>query len=484
MMHTNSVRTIGRSALWSMLNQSAGQILALVVFLITARFVGKDDFGVMAVCMVTIEFFRQVMIESVGISLAAKQNPVKEDYNAGFFLIIAGSLLSAGIMFLLAHPISVFLKDPDIEHALQITCLVLLAMGLSRTHETWMTKNMQFRILAIRSIIAYLVGGAVGIYMAVHGYGLWSLITQQILISMLSVALLWASSSWRPDFRFKKENAKPLFGYSKHIALNALTGFLGSQGDTFFASYYLGSTATGVYNASKRILLAIHLMITSGLNYVALPVFAACADNAENLKNSYLKATRYTMFVTAPLYIGLLFLSKDIVQVVLGSKWADVAPVLSILCAATFITTIDQYNTNIRLVMGKPHWQTFITVLNTVTNIVLLIALARYGLHAIALTLTLKTLSLYPVSLYLSLKLMKVKIGEYFNEIFAILVSALFMGGMVHEIQKLLPDLHALLNIMILVPMGCLIYLCAFFVIDRKMLMEIKETAFQLIRRA
>ena len=484
MTDRGSVQIIGRNALWSILNQSSGQILALVVFLVTARFVDKDAFGVMAIALVVIEFFRQILIESVGISLAAKQNPTKDDYNAGFCIILLGSVFSALVMFALAHPTAVFLKDPDIEHALQLTCLVLLAMGLSRTHETWMAKNMRFRLLAIRSIIAYLIGGGIGIYMAVHGYGLLSLITQQIVTSVLSVSLLWLASSWRPEFRLKKENAQPLLNYSKHVALNAFTGVVGAQGDTFFASYYLGSAATGVYNASKRILLSMQLMINTGLNSVALPVFAERVDDTQRLKYTYLKATTFTAFLTAPLYVGLLFLSQDFVRIVLGDKWLEVAPILAIACIPGFLASLDQYNTNVRLVSGKPHWQTWLTAFNSILNIILLVAVARHGLFAMALALTIKSLLVYPVSLYLAMKLMEGKMRAYFMEIVDVVTAALFMGSVVYYLDQYLPDLSPLANVAVLVPAGAAVYFLSLFVLNRKMFMHIADAGFSLIRRA
>lgn len=484
MSETFTARNIGHSAMWSIVNQSAGQILALAVFLVTARFVDKDAFGVMAIALVVIEFFRQVLIESVGISLAAKQNPSKDDYNAGFCIILLGSVFSAGIMFLLAHPISVFLNDPEIEKALQMTCLVLLAMGLARTHETWMTKTMQFRLLALRSIIAYIIGGGIGIYMAVKGYGLLSLIVQQIVTSLLNMSLLWIVSDWKPALQCKKDNARALISYARHVALNAFTGVAGVQADTVFSSYYLGAAATGVYNAAKRIVLSAQLMITSSLNNVALPIFAAHADQGEQLKSTYLKATVYTALLTAPLYTGLLFLSGDVVEIILGPKWADVAPILSILCIPGFMASIDQYNTNIRLVGGRPHRQTWLTAMHTVANLGLLAAFAPFGLKAIAMAIAVKSLLLYPFSLYDALKMVKEKPGRYFLEMMDALIASLFMGAMIYHMENYLPDMPAIAKLAIIIPTGAALYFLSLFILNRSLFRDVVAAGTAVIRRA
>lgn len=477
-----SGRTIGRNALWSMLSNSSGQILALAVFLVTARFVDKDAFGVMAVCMVAVEFFRQIVIEGVGHSLAAHNNPDSDDYNAGFFLIIAGSILSAAIMFLLAYPVAVLLKDPAIEPALRMTSLVLLAMGLSRTHETWMARNMMFKILAIRSIFAYVIGGGVGIYMAMHGYGLTSLIVQQILTSVLSMVLLWVSSQWRPSLQYKADKVKPLFAYSKHVSLNAFTGVIGAQSDTFFATYYLGTTATGIYNAAKRIILAIQMMSTSGMNSVALPVFANTASNPQTLRAMHLSATGITAFLIVPLYFGLMVMAKDFISLILGEKWLDAAPILSALCLTAALASLDIYNWNIRMVRGKPQWQTVLTALNAVINVMLLVGIARFGLMAMAYAMLLKSLIMFPVSLSMAFILIDGKFKDYLREIYPSVTASAIMAGIVYYIHTYLFDFSPLANIALMVPMGIVIYLGVFTLLDRKRMVAILAAARNMIK--
>lgn len=472
-MTDNSGRSIGRNALWSMLSHTSGQVLALAVFLVTARFIDKEAFGVMAVCMVAVEFFRQIVIESVGHSLAAHKNPEKDDYNAGFFLIISGSILSAAIMFLLAHPVAVFLKDPAIEPALRLTCFVLMAMGLSRTHETWLARNMKFRILALRSIFAYVIGGAVGIYMAVNGYGLLSLIVQQILTSVLSMVLLWVSSQWRPNFQYKADKIKPLFAYSKHVSLNAFTGVLGAQSDTFFATYYLGTAATGVYNAAKRIILAIQMMTTSGINTVALPLFANTANDLESLRTMYIKATGLTAFIIVPLYFGLMVLAPDFISLVLGDKWSDAAPILSVLCLTALLASLDQYNWNIRMVMGKPQWQTVLTALNAVANVMLLVGIARYGLSIMAYGMLLKALIMYPISVTMAFKLMNGTYKAYLRELYPSITASLVMSGILYVLHNYIFDFTPIVNIALMVPTGVILYVAVFTLLDRKKMVSI-----------
>lgn len=467
-----STQSIGRNALWSVLNQFVGQFLVLIVFFITARFVSKEAFGVMALCMLAVELFRQVTVESVGTSLAVKKDPDSEDYNAGFILAAVGCVLSAIVVFLGAAPMATFLDLPDLEVGLKLVSAVIIFMGLARAQETWMMKNMMFRTFTIRSVLAIAIGGGVGIYMAINGYGLLSLLAQQILSTGFSLVFVWFTCPWRPNFRTTRYKLHTLFSYSRHLAFNAMTSVVGSQSDIFLSSYYLGAAPTGLYNGAKRILVATQAIVTAGLNSVILPIFAASSHRKEDLRNMHMQASVLTAIITAPLYIGLAFLSHEIIEVLLGKSWVDVAPVLSILIVAAFVSSIDQYNSNIILVCGKPQWQTRLVILRTIITLVLVLSMARYGLIELALSLLLIPIIFFPISLRLSLSLTEGKIGPYLNALFPVVTSALLMGCIVHYAQFLLPPMSPHQKLLILVPTGAAVYFTSLILLDRQLFLR------------
>ena len=224
-------------------------------------------------------------------------------------------------MFLLAGPIARLMHHGDIEGTLRWISVLLLTGGLSRTHETWLMKHLQFKVLALRSLVAICIGGGVGIVMAVNGYGLLSLIAQQLITSVIGTVCLWLVTTWRPGFDTRWENIASLLRYSRHLSLAAVAAFADGQSDVFFSSWYLGPAATGVYNAAKRILIAIAIMFSSGLNSVALPAMAAISKDHERASRGFLKAVSLTTLLTAPLYAGLAALSPDFIHILMGDKW-------------------------------------------------------------------------------------------------------------------------------------------------------------------
>ncbi len=470
MSKPHSVRTIGRSGFWSVANQLLGQLLSLLVFLITARFVSKEAFGIMATCMIGVEFFRQFLMESIATTIYARKAPSDDDYTAGFYIILISGIFSALVLFFLAGPIADTFGHGEIAPTLNWIAVILLTMGLSKMHEIWLTKQLLFKTLALRSFCSIMLGGGVGIWMATHGYGLASLIAQQIVTNVTSLIWLWSASPWRPSLRPHRDNVMSVLHYWKYLAFNSISAQINLQTDTIFASYYLGPAATGVYNAAKRLLAAASMVLSGGFNSVALPALASISHDDEQLKKSFLTCVMIVTLITAPLYAGLAALSHDIVYILMGAKWSDVPNILSILCLSAFINSINPYCANILLIKNKPNWQSVIGFANAIFTVAFMFAFVKYGLAAMAVVLFVRVLINWIVFTVLALRLLALPVRDYIAQIFYPIFFASLMAGAI-ILARAHFDFHPALNLLLYIPLGAVLYLALFFIFDKNRLL-------------
>lgn len=458
---------IGKNAIWSVLNQTAGQLIVLVVFLVTARFISKEDFGTMAVAMLVAEVMRQLTIESIGTTLLARAKPDNKDYNAGFFLVIISSIAGTALVFLGATPFARLMDNPDLEHALHWICLIILTFGASKIHETWLAKNMQFKQLALRSIVCIFIGGGVGIYMAVHGYGLRSLIAQQIVTTLLGAVFLWSVTKWRPGLETTKDNILSLLKYSRFISFNNAANLANAQSDVFLSAYFLGAAPAGAYNAAKRLILSANLVLTSAIGQVSIPALSNASHDKEKLHKTYLDFSLFTSTFTAPAFMGIACVSQPLVAILLGPSWSEVAPVLSILCLSAYVISVGQLSGQLFLGLNKPHFTSVFSAINATSNVVVLMIFARYGLEYVALAFSLKTLFLFPIQLVFAHRLIQVGFSEYLKPLLPSLLASGIMGLAIYGILSLMPHLHAALQLTITIPAGFILYFLALWIIDR-----------------
>ena len=462
-----SVR-VGRGALWSVINSGLAQVLSLAAFFVTARFVSPSDFGVMAICLLIVELFRQTAVEGIAIAVTAQEAPLPEDFNACFISITLTSAASALLALALADVIAAFMANDQIGPALRLVSLLLLTTGLARTHEAWLTRQLQFRSLALRSVLSIAGGGGLGVVLAIRGYGLMALIAQQLATAVIATVALWLASSWRPSLRTNRESFVKLWKSGRHISLTGLTNFVNTQSDTFFASYYLGATATGMYNAAKRILLGANIVLVSALNRVALPAFANLRGDPERLSNAFLRATSITSTITAPVFFGLIVVAPDVVAVALGPRWVGAGSVLSLIAVTAYLTSLGQYNQSVLLVRDKAHWQTLLTAVYAITNVFLFLIVVRYGLEALAIGFTARAVLLYPLSAGAALFLLDLDARAYFRRVMPTVLAAGLMSAATWLFRMVIDVDHTLLRLILSVGFGAFAYISLLLVLARR----------------
>ncbi|WP_413733285.1 lipopolysaccharide biosynthesis protein [Sodalis sp. RH13] len=351
------------------------------------------------------------------------------------------------------------MKIPGLDDVIRGTSIIILVSGLSRTHEAWLTHNLMFRPLAIRSVFSITIGGVIGIILAYKGYGVASLVTQQVITSLIAAVTLWIATPWKPSFKFSKSSVKEIANYSKHVSLGAVTNFTNQYSDIFFVSFFLGAAQTGVYSTGKRIVNTLNTVLSSALMRVSLPAFSRVKNDKPKFKVHYLNATFLTILITAPAFLGLCYLSEDIVRLLLGVKWIESVPVMQIVSLVGFVTSIGYYNHSVMFACDKPDWQAKLTLLYAISNVIVFYIFVRYGLVVTAWAFSIRTVALYPVSAWCALTLLDVTWSEYVKQLYIPILSSsamcLVMWFFDHQIAHFTGWLKVSVDIFI----GCLAYI-------------------------
>ena len=111
---------------------------------------------------------------------------------------------------------------------------------------------------------------------------------------------------------------------------------------------------TGVYSSAKRLLIAVTIMFSSGLNSVALPAQAAVSSDPER---SFARLPESDVADDDPersvIRRPCRSVARDLIHILMGDKWADVAPVLAILAVNGYVASLSQYHSNIMLVKER-----------------------------------------------------------------------------------------------------------------------------------
>ncbi|MDQ7969244.1 MAG: lipopolysaccharide biosynthesis protein [Oxalicibacterium faecigallinarum] len=458
-MQSGQLKTaIYRGTFWSLLDNFARQMITLLVFIVLARMLPPVLFGLLATAILIVQGFKSIAFDSISTALVRKKAPTDADYSTGFWMCLGLSLPAFLLLFVIAPYLESWTGAEGLSQVVRGVSLMILCNGLSRIHEARLTHQMDFRPLAIRSFLSVVAGGAVGIGMALNGYGVESLIAQQLVTSICEFILLWSLAKWMPSFTFSRDSFFEILHYSKYVSATALTNFANQNSDIFFVTYYLGAAASGFYATGKRITNTLNIVISTALMRVSLPAFSRLQDQDEELRRTYLHSTALTAMVTAPMFVGLAILSHDIVLVLLGEKWLPSVPVMQIITIIGFLTSVGYYNQSIMLVKNKPQWQTRLALLYAVTNVAAFMAFTRFGLIYTALAFSLRALLLFPVSVWCAITLIGVHWRQYVAGLLPSIFAAASMAVFVVLAGTYMQHLSPFVRLIALIPIGAVSY--------------------------
>jgi polysaccharide transporter, PST family len=225
-----------------------------------------------------------------------------------------------------------------------VLCLSFAITSLGATQRSLLARAMNFRSLELRTVAGTVAGGIGAIVVAVMGFGAWAFITNEIVLGLVSTALLWSIVPWRPQFRFGRRNFRDLSGYGLHALGGASFTNLSRNADNVLIGRYIGAHALGLYAFAYNLMLASLMRIVAPLQQVIFPALSRIQHDPRRLARSWIRGTRLIAATSGPILVGVLITAPDLVPLVFGEKWKSAVTIVQLLCIAGIVQCLVSLN--------------------------------------------------------------------------------------------------------------------------------------------
>ena len=473
-------RSAVSGAIWSFVESWANQFLQLVIFIVLARYLQPHEFGLVATAMLFCQLFQNTFLAGINTPLIRMTSNARAVDNTGFTLAAGLGLVMVILLLGCADGIERFYGMPGLASLIQILSIASLVSSIAVAQQAWMIRNLQFRPLALRTVLATGVGGGVSIALALNDFGAMSLAAYYIVSAVLGLAVLWACSPWRPAFAWKRGPAREIVRYGRHVSATGAINFVHENADILVIGYVLGPAAAGIYAVGKRAFTAANAVLAGALSRLAVPVFSQLSDDRVRLASVFLRAVRATSIVTTPAFVGLALLAPEFLMLFFGAHWLKATVVMQALCLVGIIQSLGLYNHGLILALGKPNWQTGLTLLYAVVNLATFVLVAHFGIGAVAIAFAARAYILYPLSIWLVMRLVPLSTSSYLKAVRAPVISAAVMAIAVVLLRDLVHDWSIPIRILVLGGGGAAIYFLCMLIIGRADLNELRSLALSL----
>ncbi len=450
-----------KAVVWSVVQKWARAAIWFLSFVVLARLLDPEDFGLVALASVFTAFVEVFLNQGFGAAIVQRADLERKHLDTAFWItVLIGILLTVGGIAV-SGLVAAFFEEPRLAPVLRWLSIGFILSALSSTQMAILRRELAFKSLAVRSITATTAGGIVGVTLAFAGFGVWSLVAQSLTIGLAGVIVLWRASDWRPGFHLSMKHYKELFSFGVYIVGNNILRVLVRRSDDLLIGYFLGPILLGYYTIGYRLLLVITRVATGIINSVAFPTFSRLQDNPQRMRRAFYEVTQYTSLLAFPVFIGLAILAPEVVPALFGDKWAPSVPVMQVLALIGILQSGLAFNGSVMRAFGKPSWEFGIMLLNAVCTVIGFWVAVRWGIVAVAASFVIVGYLLAPVSYMAVHRLIQIDFRTYLWQFAAPLSASLVMVIVIVGLKNVFQDqaLNVYLQLSVYLAAGGLTYL-------------------------
>lgn len=324
----------GQSLFWSMLNNGTLQVLNILFGVVLARLLSPGDYGIVGVLTIFTLIAGNLQSSGFTQALINLKPPKDEDYNSVFWFNVIVSIFLYAVLWVCAPLIAEFFHQPVLVDVSRFVFLAFFISSFGIAHAAYLSKNMMNREVAIINLIALLCSGGIGIVLAFNGYKYWALAWQQVIyITVLNIGRYYFVK-WRPSWDIDFGPVKRMFGFAVNILFTNIINTLSGQVLTFIFGRFFPIAQVGNFSQANKWNTQANTFVSGTMSQVIQTVLVSVSDDKERQKRVFRKMLRFTSFFAFPVMLGLAFVSREFVEVVLGEKWVECIPLLQVLCVA------------------------------------------------------------------------------------------------------------------------------------------------------
>lgn len=327
----------GRSLIWAMVESGGLSLLSLAMLLVVARVIGPDEFGTVALVLGIVQILFVMVDTLLHDAIVQRRHLSSRHLDTAFWTCVGIGCLFSLACWLSAGTVAALFDSPAMEPLLAVAGLSLAAGSFGSVPLALLRRDKKFKPIALRSLWARLSGALAALLFVLLGPGIWSLIAQYVVQTVLNAALVWPAMSWRPRLRFSPRHLLQLASFGILAVGSRIVWISSARLFMMFVGYFIGVSAAGTLNIAQRVVDTLYDLLAGAAYNLALPYFSKQQGDSRALVRIYKTAVDFGALATFPIFMGLMICAPLVVASFLGEQWLAAVPLVRLLAiAATF----------------------------------------------------------------------------------------------------------------------------------------------------
>lgn len=463
----NIKANIFRSSLWSIFGTGSALVSNFVVFALLARLLQPVDFGLVAFAAVFIDLARSMILGSMPEELIRRKKWDETAASTAFWLNLAFALIFPVAIVAITVPLASAYGSAKLADVFLALSFSLLIDGMRGVHEAKLRREFGYKLLAIRTVTASLLGGIVGVLLAFYGFGVWALVASRLVAATLHTSIVLCSARWTPRLVFSRRECGVLLSFGADMMCARFLGQISGKVPDLAIGFVLGPIALAFFYVATRALNLLYQLAIMPLQTTSLSAFSRL-DNATSVRRAYVRLTRTTALVSFPVFFGAAAIAPDFVVVCFGSQWQPSGAVMAALALGVLPATLLTFSQPALIAVGRTRLVLASNLLVLVMNSIVAFAVVSFGVVAVAVAQVVRAHLMAPIGLHMLTKGICLSFGQSLRSVAEPGIAAGLMATMVVLVRLALDDFPTTIRLTLCVMLGAAVYAVLLLTVARR----------------
>lgn len=358
---------------WTFVQSIAVRAVAMVVTIILARLLTPEDYGLIGMLSIFIAISEVFILSGFGQALIQKSECTDDDFSTAFYFNVAVSVLIYIILFFAAPLIADFYHEPNLIMLTRILSLNFIFGSFNVVQQSKLKKELNFKPLAIISLLCTIISGIVGIAMAYCGFGVYALVGHTLSATLMRVVFFPFFTKWHPNRPFNLQSFRHLWGFGSKILVTGIIDVFVSNLSNILIGRFYNKELVGYFSKARSLADIPAMTMSSVLGTVLYPVLSEIHNDEARHAAVYKKVSRNAVVFTFPVMLLLALLAEPIIILLFTEKWAPAIPLFQALLLARSFLTLNIINAH--MLQSRGETKLFMN-LYFITGPIILVAIA------------------------------------------------------------------------------------------------------------
>ena len=462
------------SSIWVVLGRGSTNLVGFLLFTLLARFLGPANYGLVAFAALFIELSRPLALAGFPQALIQRSTWDDEVSSNAFWANLGLSIFIALVLGGAFAPLMTATYDPMMKWVLPSLAVTLVIDASRAPHEAFLQRQFKFKVLAKRNVVSMVIAGVIGVALAYLGFGVWALVANRIVNSVLCTVIVVISVPWRPRLTFSVTVVKPLFSYGMYLSGTGLIQQVNRRVPDLMVGALLGPAPVGIFRVGSRAVNILTDAVIQPMSATALSAFSRVKEKG-SVADAYLRVTKACGLLSFPVYYGAAAVATDFVTVCFGQKWHESGEVMAMIALFGGAGTLNYFSGSALSAVGRTSLLFWSSTTSFISICLITYFTLPYGVPMVALGFTVRAYLILPLLLFLLKKGLQLDPWAALRGIFPPFIAAALMALILVALKmEFLGELKPLLRLCIMVATGAVIYPIILFTLSRPYVQEMR----------